>query len=171
MSDGPEVGQGDTLGGQVLLVRVIGSIAVVLIWSVEFIHYPKKSTHNVFQPDLVETLESDTLHVGDGGRRDGSGSGSLDVSERRLLGGSQLGHGSTSGGEQHDSRLHFHSMECDLDGMVKTAGVVEEGKRKRGKEGKGSARATKVPFIPQRRMHTLVLHMYVQLLPARGRHK
>lgn len=37
VSDGPEVGQGDTLGGQVLLVAVIGSIAVVLSQSALFV--------------------------------------------------------------------------------------------------------------------------------------
>lgn len=115
VSNGPEVGQGNTLGGQVQLVAVIGSIAVILVRQLAFLALELvttgKRTYDVLQPDLVEVLESKTRDVGDWGRGNRGGSSSADVRESRLRGGSQLGSSSTSGSEQQDSRLHFHSID------------------------------------------------------------
>lgn len=116
VSDRPEVGQGDTLGSQVLLVAVIGSIAVVLCQLASLLLHSsrKMETYNVLQPDLVKILESKTLDVGDGGRRDGGGSSSVDGRGSRLRNGGELGRGGTSGSEQQNSRLHFHSIDSGM---------------------------------------------------------
>lgn len=123
VSDGPEVGQGDTLGGQVLLVAVIGSIAVVLssisFFFFFFFFYGTRSMHgintyDVLQPDLVEILESNSLDVRDRGRGNGGGRSSLDVRERRLGSGNELGRSGTSGSEQQNSRLHFDLFNLTL---------------------------------------------------------
>jgi hypothetical protein len=64
-------------------------------------------TYDVLQPDLVETVERQTLDIGDGGLGFGSSSRRSDLGEGRLRGGSDLGTRQNGSGQQgRDSTLH-----------------------------------------------------------------